>query len=55
MAGWPGHELFEGPSEHGLAPRVTVATRGPRSWEGAEPGRNWWHLETYLLPVCTRE
>ena len=25
------------------------------TWEGAEAGRNWWHLDTYLLPVCVRE
>ena len=27
----------------------------PATWEGAEAGRNWWHLETYLVPVCVRE
>lgn len=27
----------------------------PATWEGAEAGRNWWHLATYLLPVCIRE
>ena len=27
----------------------------PATWEGAEAGRNWWHLDTYLLPVCVRE
>ena len=27
----------------------------PATWEGAEAGRNWWHFDTYLLPVCVRD
>ena len=25
------------------------------AWDGAEAGRNWWGMDTYLLPVCVRE
>ena len=27
----------------------------PEAWDGAEAGRNWWGMDTYLLPVCVRE
>ena len=33
---------------------VAVDEQPAGMWDGAEAGRNWWHLRSYLLPVCVR-
>jgi len=35
--------------------RVADEAHAPGTWDGAEGGRNWWGLDTYLMPVCVRE
>ena len=47
-------------ARHGLRTRfepvsVGGAVRTDETWQGAEAGRNWWHMAVYLLPVCVRE
>ena len=43
------------PAFSNLNPNPTPNPNPRQAWDGAEAGRNWWGMETYLLPVCVRE